>query len=281
MRSVLAACAMVVALASTHSAAGSGAVRPWVLTLDADKGITYFDERGRQLSRTRLQSPSKAADCLDIELGDFIPGNGWPELILLRDGYWFETFPLPRPGQQAVKRLDYHRFQPVSGWNGVGVALVNYPADPAKLALLVPSRHADSGELNRLFLYETLNPAERSQVRVMSIQADWPEVGGQIRMAALGLNCRRANLVVLSQDNRLWLGSLNAAGAVQWLVRQLEIPKGVDVRRLQLVADQLYLLDGAKRIHVWQWDGDQLKPAGKPVRLDLGLEIRSFIPLLR
>jgi hypothetical protein len=255
--------------------------QPWLVALDTEKGLTYFDAEGRQLSRSKLLSPSKIEDCLDIELGDFIKGDGWFELILLRKGYWFETFPLPKPGEPSVKRIDYYRFQPVSGYEPVNLALVNYLRDPEKLAMAVGGRRGEDSRLDQLVLYEVLNTGQRSQVRVMSVEADWPEVSGGIRLAALGLNCQRGNVAVLTTGNSLLVGSLDAEGAAKWMDGEVKLPSSIKPRHICLVADRVYLLDGKNRIHSWIIEGEELKPTGKPVRLDLPLEVMAFTPIHR
>lgn len=259
----------------------AAAPQPWIITLDSDKGVCYFDSKGRQLSRTKIVSPTKIEDYIAIELGDFIPEDNWLELILLRKSYWFETFSLPRPGDKSAKRMDYYRYRPVSNKEPLGLSLVNYPKDPSKLAMLVPVTASGEAQLSELVLYETLNTADRSQAKVMSINTDWEEVPGKVLLASLGLNCTYVNIAAVVESSGLWLGRVDEAGEVRWLARGLELPESFEPKSLRLVADRIYILDTKSRIQMWTIEGNQIKRSGKPVRLKLPVDIISFTPLQR
>jgi len=277
---IFALLSMAVAFCLSPSIANAQA-QPWIITLDSNKGITYFDAKGGQLFRSQLTSPAAATDYLDIEMGNFIEGNNWLELLVLRKDFWFDAFPLPRPGEQQVRRHDYFRFETVSGENPIAFSLANYSAHREHPFMFVLSRNKEAGSVRQALLYNTLNTGQRSQLLLGPLPLTHSEISSGVILADVGLNSPKNNFVILTQANELWLGSLEVTGNISWNIREHPLPRGLKPQKLRLVGDTLYLLDAEKKIHRWKVEDQKLTSSGKPVTLKLSVDIISFTPLAR
>lgn len=256
---------------------------PWIIALDADKGLTYFDEKGKALSRTELKSPAPASSYLDVEFGDLIPGNGWFEVMILREGFWLDLFPLPRPGEKSVNRMDYFRFDPVAGVRCKDFSLASHPGRlEIQYVFLFPDADIVPGPV-RTFLYEKLNTGRRAQEKLAPLDIILPgrPDDESILLADLGMNPSDWNLAVLTSNRHIRLARLGQTGGVEWLPQHTEIPEKVNARKIRLVGDAIYILDDNKGIHHWQIKGDRIESMGKPVRLETSADIIGFSPLAR
>lgn len=256
-------------------------VQPWLITLDKNKGITYFDTKGNQLFRSQLTSPAAAADYLDIEMGNFIEDNNWLELLVLRKDFWFDAFPLPRPGEKQIRRFDYFRFEPSTGEEAISFSLSNYSTHRDHLFMFVASRNKEAGSVRQALLYNTLSTGQRSQLLLGPLPLAHEDLNSDVLLADMGQNSAKNNLVILTAANQLWLGSLEISGVVSWNIRNHPLPKELKALKLRLVGDTLYLLDTEKKIHRWKVEEQQLVSSGKAVTLKLAADIISFAPLAR
>lgn len=257
------------------------AANPWILVLDVEKGLSYFNERGQQIYRSKLSSPSNVNEWIDFEFGNFITDNGWFEIVVLRERFWMEVFPLPRPGEPNVRRYSFSRFQLTSGMEPMSLSLANRLDGSGDLAMYIPARSENSTVMEGGALYSYVNPDEPTQQRISSLRMFWPDVHGRILATQMGLNCSRANFLLLTDRNELWLGRIDNDSKVDWMVKELSLPDGVEVVKMRLVADRLFVLDKNKRIHTWEWQGNELKVARRPVRLQIPVDIISFTPVAR
>lgn len=223
-------------------------VQPWIITLDKNKGITYFDAKGGQLFRSQLTSPAAATDYLDIEMGNLIQGNQWLEIVVLRKDFWFDVFPLPRPGEQQVRRHDYFRFETVSGEEPIALSMANYSAHRERPFMFVLSRNKATGSIRQALLYHTLSTEQRSQLLLGPLPLTHPDISAEVILADVGLNTAKNNLAILTEANEMWLGSLEVTGNISWNIHAHPLPRGLKPLKLRLIGDTLYLLDAEKEM---------------------------------
>lgn len=265
---------------SFFSVLGKQASQPWLLGLDVEKGVTYFDESGRQLSRTKLLCQAKIEDCSGLEIGDFDKKRSWFELILLRDDFYFDVFPLPKPGEKSVRRYDYYRYRAPADHEATALAYVNYPKDESKYAFLVNGMEDKKQILERLFLFEQLNTEDRSQVQVMTITPDWSDFPSVVELATLGYKSSLFNLAAV-EGSRLYLAKMSSDGSALTKLISTELREGIKPIQLRLNFNSVYLLDDSNRIHHWVILNEETLSMGKTVILKIPIEVKSFALLSR
>lgn len=254
--------------------------KPWLIALDVEKGISYFDDNGVQLSRAHVVSQVDVNAYSGIEFGDFDKRNNWFEVILLRKDFWFDLYPLPKPGEKSIKRIDYFRFSPAVGCEATSVSYVNYPKDQTQFSMLVEGVRTLDKKLDRLLFFELLNIEDRKQVKVLSFDLNWDVLGSPVEVATLGYNCNPHTIALITNDS-LHVAKVTPAGSQLNEVLTTELPKDIVVQQLKFQGNKIYLLDDQNQVHLWALIDNKLRPLSEPVRLDSPYKIKAIALLGR
>jgi hypothetical protein len=267
---------LIIGIALTTAASA----QPFLLGLQANGEAVYFDEQGKPLARIKLLTGAKPETLLDIELGEFHPENAGPELLVLREGFWLDVYPLPTPKDKSIKRLEYLRFAPRTGFAPANFNLGTLTAADANPLIGVFVKKESAPELTHADTYGLPEVKVRPQKREAAATLPGKEPGPWVA-ASVGL-LTDTNFAAVAADGTLWTGRFDSSEGVRETRRIGELPKGTTPRRIRLVRDQLYVLDGANTLHRWQRGADGTwKAAGKPVVLKGTAGLVAIVPLQR
>lgn len=254
---------------------------PWVVALNDDKTIIYFDENGKRLMEANLAGVVDAAEYRDIALGDLVRGNGWFELFLLRQDFWVDVYPLPRPGESSIRRAAYYRLRVPGHLEAKGVSVGSVARNSKEELYAVEGFDPRTNSVGYLVRFGAFEGDERSRSQMDSVVLELPGDSGNPRHVALGFNCSKWNLAVLTDSGRLRLGIVGDGGEVEWNPNVFGVPETVTVKRMRFSSDRIYLLDERRRIHQWTVEGDQIAVLVNPVKLNIEGELIGFAPLAR